>query len=144
MEFVKGRRFTEADFADVVSGKIPLPNYEPAPQSISGLARAIAGLAAGSGLTVSGVAWALVPGARHKTWARYFFNHTQGGSFDGTGTVLLYRADASSDPNPSGGIARFALCAHKPVSEPGANPRRGWHPAHCELCGLDLTVDSGD
>lgn len=44
--------------------------------------------------------------------------------------------------NPHG--FRVAVCKHEKVPGSGANPQRGWHPGSCRLCGMDLTVDSGD
>lgn len=40
---------------------------------------------------------------------------------------------------------RLAICRHeiKSTGTPDQN-MRGWHPAHCVKCGLDLSVDSSD
>lgn len=39
---------------------------------------------------------------------------------------------------------RVAICKHEKVPGPDAKPLYGWHPGSCRLCGMDLTVDSGD
>lgn len=39
---------------------------------------------------------------------------------------------------------RVRICAHEVIEDAGANHMRGWHPAHCSKCGLNLSVDSGD
>jgi hypothetical protein len=58
-------------------------------------------------------------------------------SNDGSGYVLIWH-------NVAPITGRFWMCKHEPVDDPGANHSRGWHPAHCRLCGLDMTTDSGD
>jgi hypothetical protein len=37
-----------------------------------------------------------------------------------------------------------ATCTHSRVVSPDANPSRGWHSAHCRLCGIDMSYDSSD
>ncbi len=78
------------------------------------------------------------PDDHHRKWAIYFLSQTQGGWFDGSGIVIWY------DKTHKGRAARFEICIHAPVAGAGADPRRGWRPARCKLCGLDMTVDSGD
>ncbi len=75
----------------------------------------------------------------HTAWATYFTSGTQAGQFDGSGFVLYYDAG-------KGRAARFSICKHKKVLGPNDRPNHqyGWHPGHCEHCGLDLSVDSGD
>ena len=70
--------------------------------------------------------------------ARYFLEYTQAGTFSGNG----YTAFSNSEHH--GKFASFAICLHQKVLDPQANLLRGWAPAHCEKCGLDMTVDSGD
>lgn len=38
-----------------------------------------------------------------------------------------------------------ACPGHEPVGE-GTREQsmRGWHPAHCKHCGMDMSIDSGD
>jgi hypothetical protein len=39
----------------------------------------------------------------------------------------------------------LSICKHEVVDTSSVNGRmHGWHPAHCALCGLDLSVDSSD
>jgi hypothetical protein len=90
-----------------------------------------------------GVQHILLAGEAHTTWARAFVNHTQGGTFDGTGIVIWWRGQMQRGPEGSQ-IARFALCKHQKQQGSGANPSRGWHPGKCTKCGLDMTVDSSD
>lgn len=132
---VRGRRYTlEADLAPIMEGRLQLPNFE----ELSNLAKAVASIASGGGLQVIlGVQRARLPGQQFSQWARYFLDTSQGGGFTGEGYVMLYGGG-------EGRIARFAICKHQAVEDPGANHNRGWHPAHCGLCGFDLTVDSGD
>ena len=81
--------------------------------------------------------------------ARWFFRTTQGGSRDGEGYVI-WSAGRTENPRPEAPYAtvarggRFALCKHEKIEDPGADHRRGWHPGRCRLCGIDMTVDSGD
>lgn len=40
---------------------------------------------------------------------------------------------------------RVAICKHEAPDTGSPDQRmRGWHPAVCKLCGMDLSVDSGD
>jgi hypothetical protein len=131
--------YTDADFDPIVTGKRPLPNFER--MEPGDLLNAIA---AGGGLECSGVHWAKIDD--HANWARYFFSRTQGGVRDGSGYAVVYasgkRPDGTFGSMGFGG--RFVICRHVKVAAPGANPTRGWHPGHCEKCGLDMTVDSSD
>lgn len=130
--------YIDEDFAAIVAGEAPLPNFEPL--EAGDLLNAIA---CGAGLEVSKVGWARVPDQpAWKTWARYFFTRTQGGVRDGGGYVVVYSTRLSDGGAGYGG--RFAICKLRKVDAPGANHSRGWHPGSCELCGLDMTVDSGD
>ena len=72
------------------------------------------------------------------SYARYFLEYTQAGTFAGSGYVTF------SQGSNYGVFASFAICLHKKVLDPQANLLRGWSPAHCKKCGLDMTVDSGD
>ncbi len=125
----------ESDFEPIIKGKVQIPNFEELD-----LERGVSNIASGGSLhTVPGIMNAKVPGMNSNwgTWARYFLNVTQGGQFDGTGYVMFY-------DQGKGRIGKFAICAHKFVAGAGGNPRRGWNPGHCETCGLDMSVDSGD
>ncbi len=79
----------------------------------------------------------ILPGLKSHR-ARYFLEDTQAGTFTGSGYI------AFSEGNGYGEFASFAICLHKKVLDPQANLLRGWSPAHCKKCGLDMTVDSGD
>lgn len=71
----------------------------------------------------------------HKIWATYFLGAPLDHPQDGGGMVLYYPGKA----------AVFAVCNHQKTEE-GHRPNhmRGWHPGHCALCGIDMSVDSGD
>lgn len=115
----------------IKEGKLDLPNPEP--------------LELGQACSNATLAWGSIETGRYKLlgkpsseWGLYFLSRTQGGGlYTGEGMVLCYN-------HGKGGAFRFAICKHKKISGPGANPMRGWHPGYCELCGLDMTVDSGD
>ncbi len=69
-------------------------------------------------------------------------DRTQGGNLTGEARVLIYRPTWKPITEPM--TAQFSLCVHEVVQGAGARPSRGWRPAHCSKCGLDLSVDSGD
>jgi hypothetical protein len=76
---------------------------------------------------------------RHPTYVKLYLKSTpMGGGWDGRGVLI-------SDDYPQPRVFTFALCKHEKTEE-GHNPRpgRGWHPGHCKLCNMDMTVDSGD
>lgn len=72
------------------------------------------------------------------SWTTFFLHRTQNSIYDGSGMFVRYEA---SRPPITG---RFWICKHEKVDAPDANHIRGWHPGWCKLCGLDMTVDSGD
>lgn len=82
--------------------------------------------------------WAKLPGDNHKAWARFFLRQGQGGGYTGEGYVIAYSGIDGSR------FGHFAICVHQMVEGAGADHRRGWHPGHCGLCGMDMSVDSGD
>lgn len=69
---------------------------------------------------------------------------TQGGNLTGDAVVLRYKPSWGKPDAPFARTARFRLCAHDSVRGANARPERGWHPARCSRCGLDMTVDSSD
>ena len=77
------------------------------------------------------------PDGKSNAWAAYFPMRTQGGGLTG-GFVCLYYG-----PN-YGKAVEVTVCVHVKASGANANHQRGWHPGYCKLCGLDMTVDSGD
>lgn len=121
-------------------GGAPLPNL-----GAIDVADGLRYIAASGGLGVwPTIATVKVPGDKSNwgTWARVFLGYTQGGKLDGTGCLIAYQR--KGDTSPHGPIWRFKLCDHSVVTGSGARPQRGWHPARCSRCGLDLTVDSSD
>lgn len=126
----------DADLAAIMDGKAPVPNFE----EITDLGKALAlWSSAGGSSAPPDQKLAKLPGSArmYGDWARYLLHRTQGGDYDGTGYVMTYNGG-------KGRMGRFAICKHEKVAGPGANPSRGWHPGYCSICGMDLTVDSGD
>lgn len=130
-----------------LSGGAQIPNFEPGtPEKLE---LHLDNMACSAGMTVrAGVCNIRLPkadsnisGHQVTTWARAFLGMTQGGSLDGTGMLLLYCGFGNPDRLRT---ATFAICKHEVVKGANARPERGWHPAHCSKCGMDLTVDSGD
>lgn len=70
----------------------------------------------------------------YRTWTMYYLLQNQGGQLTGEGYAVVY----------PGKVWKFAICVHEPVEGAGANHERGWHPATCGKCGMDMSVDSGD
>lgn len=68
---------------------------------------------------------------------------TQGGRLDGSAHIL-FNVPTWGGPVKHPRTAHFKICDHASVTGANANPSRGWHPARCSKCGLDLTVDSSD
>jgi hypothetical protein len=122
----------ETDLQPIIEGGVALPNAKPIDRDIGAAMLHYREMYCGTVLNADG----------KKTWnARFFLDYGQGGQLYGSGLVAwtewkdgAYRAVGLT----------FAICDHKLVTGPGANPSRGWHPAHCEKCGLDMSVDSGD
>lgn len=114
----------------VKAGKSPLPNAEKME-----LSKACSNATLGWSSIENGNV--LRPGADHPEWGLFFLSTTQGGAYSGKGMVLCYN-------HGQGAAYHFSICKHQPEELPGANHIRGWHPARCKLCGLDMSVDSGD
>jgi hypothetical protein len=144
------------DLTPIMTGLADVPNFKPYEGDPLEFMN---NLTLGGQWTPSDAGYAKVfyEGQTHQGWAKFFLHTTQGGQFDGTGNVIIYKSpryDADAEPKPGsmikgrmvGGaiIGSFAICDHKKLDHPSANHQRGWHPGHCEKCGLDLTVDSGD
>ena len=138
LPFQRGRKFEIADFQPLFEGKVLLPNFEPLP-----LWQVARSATAFYGKLHEG-AYAKIKQSRDKAWSRalYMLTCGQGGGLTGEGLVIVTNGWANDETSVIAG--RFALCKHKKVDHPDANHDRGWHPGHCELCGLDMTVDSGD
>lgn len=146
LPFKPSRKFTlEGDLLPFVSGSMELPNFEPiehwkALRASMGYGRTIERFTP-AGQTYDQACKARVGGKGTGT-AIFYMNCGQGGGYTGEGTVV---ANIGYSGGPDSIVTgTFALCRHKAVEDPGADHMRGWHPAHCELCGLDMSVDSGD
>jgi hypothetical protein len=80
-----------------------------------------------------------------KSWAHFFLISGQGGGLTGEGYAIVYNGAWTKDGPVGGKAYRFAICKHEKLSTGSAmENRRGWHPGYCRLCGLDMTIDSGD
>ncbi len=103
------------------------------------LEEGIANIASGANLSASGHKNFKHPDGKSSWghWAKYFLSHTQGGVLDGSGYVIWY-------DHGVGKVGCFTLCPHSKKTPTSARPMQGWHPGHCTLCGLNMTVDSGD
>jgi hypothetical protein len=147
--FERNPQLSWKDFPDLLkfyfSGGAKLPNLK-ALDAHFGLNQIAAWGGASVWPTIAHVAG--IPGEDRSVWARAFLGRTQGGKYDGTGVVAVYRTTRYRDGQPVPPdfpqIYSFALCVHTKVDHAGANHMRGWHPGHCTRCGLNLTVDSGD
>ncbi|WP_457663964.1 hypothetical protein [Sinorhizobium medicae] len=124
----------DEDLAPIIKGVIPLPNVE----DVDGL-RFLNNLASVGHCWTPRWGYSNVDGK--KQWTYFFLSHNQAGGLTGEGYAVRY---GSSYPTPEPRVMAFAICKHEAVAGANANPRRGWHPARCKHCGLDMTVDSGD
>lgn len=147
--YQRGRHYTDEDFLPLMRGALMLPNFEPIPHwealrsSIWLYGRTIEQVQSERGnFKVRCKAWVASEPREHKGDAIYYLTCGQGGGYTGEGVVVLI-AGYQNGPD-SIVTGRFAICKHESVEDPGANHSRGWHPAHCSKCGLDLSVDSGD
>jgi hypothetical protein len=83
-------------------------------------------------------------------WARYFLTTNQGNGLTGEALVFVYGSGGRyyGKPEWQGQEPRaykVAICQHQHAGGgTREQERRGYHPGHCALCGLDMTVDSGD
>lgn len=126
------KRYTlEADLMPIIAGDVALPNAKIFDRDVGAEILHYRQMHCGTALLPAGKKWNV----------RFFLDYGQGGGLHGSGLAAwtewkdgAYRAVGMS----------FAICDHKPVVGAGANPSRGWHPASCEKCGLDMSVDSGD
>jgi hypothetical protein len=122
----------DRDMLPIIQGNVALPNAKLIDRDVGASVLHYREMHCGNALLASG----------KKQWnARFFLDYGQGGGLHGSGTVAwtewkegAYRATAMT----------FAICDHKPIEGASANHSRGWHPARCEKCGLDMSVDSGD
>lgn len=125
----------EEDLTPVIKGVVALPNIEDV-DPIEFLNR----------LACFGHSWTAKSGYSNidgkKQWTYFFLFHTQAGTLTGEGYAVRY---GTSYPKTDPRVMSFAICRHE-IQGTGTSEqaRRGWHPGHCKLCGLDMTVDSGD
>jgi hypothetical protein len=143
----KRNGYTDDDFAPFRGhdAKLTPPNFEEMPID------ELAALLTFGGIRADPYAsYVIPPGQSRRVWARWFYCTGQSGGLTGEGYVIWYCSGPKPNPRPEAAYAayarggRFAICKHEKVDGPGANHSRGWHPGHCRLCGLDMTVDSGD
>lgn len=129
------KRYTVEDYASIISGEAPIPNFEPVTPEYFCNA-----LASGGHSMIPKWGHARVDGSAHGPWAHYFLTNysNMGSDPDGSGYVCVY--DGRGKPK----VGRFAICKHEKQMGAGANPSRGWHPGSCVKCGLNMTIDSGD
>lgn len=135
---------SSADFGALfeyyLRGRAQLPNLVPL-ETLAGL-RVITSW--GGALAWPGLASVKLPGAHYTTWARVFLGYTQGRQLDGKGYLIANKREGAVANSEGGPVWSFRLCDHAVQVGAGANPSRGWNPARCTRCGLDLSVDSGD
>jgi hypothetical protein len=152
----KGYDLTE-DLTPIMTGLVNVPNFEPYDRDPLDFLNI---LTLGGLWTPSNAGYAKVyhQGQTRQGWAKYFLTTGQGGGFTGEGYVIIYdtpkyvqavRGEDGEIVTPAhsvGGalIGHFAICKHQKQEGAGANHQRGWHPGHCKVCGMDMTVDSGD
>lgn len=121
----------EHDLQPIIDGRVALPNAKMIDRDVGAAILHYQEMHSGAALLPTGKKWNV----------RFFLDRGQGGGLHGSGTVAW--TDWKDGAYRAVGMT-FAICEHKPVTGPGANPSRGWHPASCEKCGLDMSVDSGD
>jgi hypothetical protein len=122
----------EADLMPIIGGNVPVPNAKPIDTDVGAAVLHYREMHCGTALLAHG----------KKQWgARFFLDYGQGGQLYGSGIVAW--TEWKDGAYRAAGM-KFAICDHKLVEGAGANHSRGWHPAHCERCGLDMSVDSGD
>ena len=123
--------YTEKELQDYLDGKTPWPHVDLMPLSKA------ANYIASSYHEMWRGRYRPDPKNNATVWAAYFPQRTQGGGLTGSFVCLYYGSDG-------GMAAEVTVCKHDKASGANANHQRGWHPGYCKLCGLDMTVDSGD
>ena len=95
----------------------------------------------GASISATHVRW-LFDSEGNRCQCRYFLIHTQGGSLTGEAYALYSHWHMGVSKVR---LVKVAVCYHRRVSSgTREQERRGWYPARCGICGLDMTVDSGD
>jgi len=118
-----------------IQGALPWEHIEPAD-----LARTLSNIAACAGWSAyPDIGYVTKPGESRGSWARFFLGLTQMDGYSGEAHALVYESAAM----PS--AWRLRICAHEVEdSSTAAGRMRGWHPARCLKCGINLSVDSSD
>jgi hypothetical protein len=73
----------------------------------------------------------------YASWGLIWPHTLQSGAFDGSYHWARYGKEGEN-------CGSAAICRHRSVNLPTANPQRGLHDQFCELCGLDTSYDSSD
>lgn len=148
--FVRRGYDLKEDLTPIMTGLVQLPNFTPYEGDPLGFLNS---LTLGGQWCPNDAGYAKVfhEGQTRQGWAKYFLHTTQGGQFDGTGYVIIYQSprwerDEEGKTHAVGGalIGSFAICKHQKQEGAGADHQRGWHPGYCKVCGMNMTVDSGD
>lgn len=140
LTFEKNRRF-ETLIAEIIAGKWVLPNTEPMDplQAIDAAVFNYRHLSHGRARIASGGNI-----YSHSVSALFFCDYYpgQGGGLTGAGFVMLGKHFRDEPAQAK----RFHICQHKKLSTMpvGMDPRRGYSPGYCEICGFNMFVDSGD
>lgn len=149
--------YTETDYDPFIGkpgvsnqGLLPLPNAE----DIDPLAF-LNDLAAFGHMMLPKWGYAMIEDHGHMRpqWTQFFLRGAEnmGSGLGGGGYAVTYggqRWAKGENGKPTGFhqpiVRRFAICNHEKEEGAGADHRRGWHPGKCRLCGMDMTIDSGD
>lgn len=154
-----GKGYTEADYApfigkagDANRGLLPLPNAEDTEPLAF-----LNDLAAFGHRMLPKWGYSIIVdphgGHQRQQWTQFFLlgAENMGNGLGGQGYAVIYGgsrwskdADGKSVHTHTPIVRRFAICKHEKEEGAGADHRRGWHPGKCRLCGMDMTIDSGD
>lgn len=127
-----------AILGEIIAGTRELPHAVEVDLA-KGVTNVVTNVVCGGSLEVEkSILWAKLPSSKSPEPARYFLSRTQGGVNDGSGSAMVWTRDGVK-------IVDFAICEHKNIGS-GTHDQemRGWRPAVCRICGLDMSVDSGD
>jgi hypothetical protein len=118
-----------------IQGSLPWENIEPAD-----LAHMLSNISCCAGWSAyPEIGYVTKPGESSGTWARFFLGTTQMDGYSGEVHALVY--EGSGMPS----AWRLRICVHEVKDSSTAEGRmRGWHPAKCLKCGINLSVDSSD
>lgn len=118
-----------------IQGTLPWEHIEPAD-----LAQMLSNISSCAGWSAyPDIGYVTKPGESSGSWARFFLHLTQMDGYSGEVHALVYENGAM----PS--AWRLRICDHEVKDSSTPEGRmRGWHPAKCLKCGLNLSVDSSD